>query len=70
VATSALEMQQNASRDAWSLEQQRLQDIMTSIRQRCFDAAADYGTRGNYVNGANIAGFIKVAQAMVPLGVI
>jgi glutamate dehydrogenase (NADP+) len=72
VATSALEMQQNASRDAWSFEhtEQRLQEIMSSIHQRCFETAAEYGTPGNYVNGANIAGFIKVAQAMVALGVI
>jgi glutamate dehydrogenase (NADP+) len=72
VATSALEMQQNASRDAWSFEytEQRLQEIMSSIHQRCFETAAEYGTPGNYVNGANIAGFIKVAHAMVALGVI
>ena len=72
VATSALEMQQNASRDAWTFEhtEARLAEIMTSIHQRCFETAEEYGTPGNYVNGANIAGFIKVARAMVALGVI
>jgi glutamate dehydrogenase (NADP+) len=72
VATSALEMQQNASRDAWTFEhtEQRLADIMTGIHQRCFETAEEYGTPGNYVNGANIAGFIKVARAMVALGLI
>ncbi len=72
VATSALEMQQNASRDAWTFEytEQRLADIMRGIHQRCFETAEEYGTPGNYVNGANIAGFIKVARAMVALGVI
>lgn len=72
VATSALEMQQNASRDAWSFEhtERRLAEIMTGIHQRCFETAEEFGTPGNYVNGANISGFIKVAQAMVALGVI
>jgi glutamate dehydrogenase (NADP+) len=72
VATSALEMQQNASRDAWSFDhtEQRLADIMRGIHQRCYETADEYGTPGNYVNGANIAGFIKVARAMVALGVI
>jgi glutamate dehydrogenase (NADP+) len=72
VATSALEMQQNASRDAWTFEhtEQRLQAIMAGVHQRCFETAEEYGTPGNYVNGANIAGFIKVARAMVALGLI
>jgi glutamate dehydrogenase (NADP+) len=72
VATSALEMQQNASRDAWTFEytEQRLAEIMSAVHQRCFETAAEYGTPGNYVNGANIAGFIKVARAMVALGLI
>jgi glutamate dehydrogenase (NADP+) len=72
VATSALEMQQNASRDAWTFEytEQRLADIMAGIHERCFATAEEYGTPGNYVNGANIAGFIKVARAMVALGLI
>jgi glutamate dehydrogenase (NADP+) len=72
VATSALEMQQNASRDAWTFEytEQRLSDIMSGIHERCYETAAEYGTPGNYVNGANIAGFVKVARAMVALGLI
>lgn len=72
VATSALEMQQNASRDAWDFDftERRLQEIMKGIHHRCYTTAEEYGTPGNYVNGANIAGFIKVAQAMVALGVI
>ncbi len=72
VATSALEMQQNASRDSWTFEyaEQRLQQIMKNIHDLCYETAEEYGTPGNYVNGANIAGFIKVAQAMVALGLI
>jgi len=72
VATSALEMQQNASRDAWTFEytEQRLAEIMTGIHERCYETAKEFGTPGNYVNGANIAGFIKVARAMVALGLI
>jgi glutamate dehydrogenase (NADP+) len=65
-------MQQNASRDAWTFEhtEERLAAIMSGIHQRCFETAAEFGTPGNYVNGANIAGFIKVARAMVALGLI
>ena len=48
----------------------RLQDIMKSIHQSCVDAAAEYGTPGNYVNGANIGGFLKVADAMIDQGVV
>lgn len=72
VATSALEMQQNASRASWSFEftEQRLHDIMRGIHDLCFQTAEEYGTPGNYVNGANIAGFIRVASAMVALGLI
>ena len=72
VATSALEMQQNASRDAWTFEhtEQRLAEIMAGVHERCYATAEEYGTPGNYVNGANIAGFIKVARAMVALGLI
>jgi glutamate dehydrogenase (NADP+) len=72
VATSALEMQQNASRDAWTEEftEQRLTDIMVSIHQRCRETAEEYGQPGNYVAGANIAGFVKVADAVLALGVI
>jgi len=72
VATSALEMQQNASRDAWSFEhtEQRLARIMSDIHDRCATTADAYGQPGNYVAGANIAGFTKVADAMLSLGVI
>lgn len=72
VATSALEMQQNASRDAWTFEytERRLAQIMSGIHQVCYETAEEYGTPGNYVNGANIAGFLKVARAMVALGLV
>ena len=72
VATSALEMQQNASRDSWTFEhtEERLADIMRGIHDRCLETADEYGTPGNYVAGANIAGFIQVADAMLALGVI
>ena len=72
VATSALEMQQNASRDSWTFEQtvDRLEDIMTNIHDVCAETAEEYGAPGDYVLGANIAGFVKVAEAMRALGVI
>jgi glutamate dehydrogenase (NADP+) len=72
VATSALEMQQNASRDSWTFEytEKKLAEIMRNIHQTCYETAEEYGTPGNYVNGANIAGFIKVAKAMVSMGLI
>ncbi|BCA78833.1 NADP-specific glutamate dehydrogenase [Desulfuromonas sp. AOP6] len=72
VATSALEMQQNASRDAWSFEftEKKLEDIMVNIHRVCYETADEYGEPGNYVVGANIAGFIKVAKAMVAMGLI
>ncbi|CTQ33309.1 NADP-specific glutamate dehydrogenase [Jannaschia rubra] len=72
VATSALEMQQNASRDSWTFEQTeaRLATIMAAIHDRCAETADDYGMPGNYVAGANIAGFIRVSEAMRALGVI
>ncbi|WP_309124712.1 NADP-specific glutamate dehydrogenase [Arthrobacter sp.] len=72
VATSALEMQQNASRDAWSFEhtEQRLEHIMANIHERCAATADEYGLPGNYVAGANIAGFVQVANAMLALGVV
>jgi len=70
VATSALEMSQNSMRLNWSREEgdQRLHEIMVNIHQACHDTAAEYGTPGNYVNGANIAGFSKVADAMLEQG--
>ncbi len=72
VATSALEMQQNASRDSWSFEtaESRLEQIMHDIHDRCIEAAEKYGHPGDYVVGANLAGYIKVADAMVAMGVI
>jgi glutamate dehydrogenase (NADP+) len=72
VATSALEMQQNASRDAWSFEftEKKLDGIMTDIHKTCYETAEEFGTPGNYTNGANIAGFIKVAKPMVAMGLI
>jgi glutamate dehydrogenase (NADP+) len=72
VATSALEMQQNASRDAWTFEhtEQRLAEIMRDIHRRCYETAEEYGQPGNYILGANISGFTTVADAMIALGVI
>ena len=72
VATSALEMQQNASRDTWTFEktEARLEEIMRAIHRRCLRTAEEYGDPGNYVMGANLAGYIKVANAMVAMGVI
>lgn len=72
VATSALEMQQNASRDTWSFQytEERLQEIMQNIHTNCFETAAEYGSPGNYVIGANIVGFKRVAEAMLAFGLI
>ncbi len=72
VATSALEMQQNASRDSWTFEEteQRLAGIMHNIHDTCAETAEDYGVPHDYVLGANIAGFVRVAEAMRALGVI
>nr|WP_075890683.1 NADP-specific glutamate dehydrogenase [Actinomyces provencensis] len=72
VATSALEMQQNASRDSWTFDytEQRLEGIMDDIHHRCLATADEYGVPGDYVAGANLAGYIKVADAMVAMGVI
>lgn len=72
VATSALEMQQNASRDSWSFDKTvtRLDEIMTNIHRTCAETAEEYGAPGDYVLGANVAGFVKVANAMRSLGVI
>jgi glutamate dehydrogenase (NADP+) len=72
VATSGLEMAQNSMRLNWSREEvdQRLQRIMTNIHENCRATAAEYGAPGNYVLGANIAGFTKVADAMLEQGVV
>ena len=72
VATSGLEMAQNAVFTNWSRDEvdQRLLMIMVNIHRSCEEAAEQYGTPGNYVNGSNIAGFIKVANAMLDQGVV
>jgi glutamate dehydrogenase (NADP+) len=72
VATSALEMQQNASRDAWSFEhtEQKLAAIMKDIHDRCLATAEEFGVPGNYAQGANIEGFMRVADSMESLGLI
>ena len=71
VATSGLEMSQNSERLSWSAEEvdNKLKGIMKSIHDNAYEAAAKYGHKGNYVMGANIAGFVKVADAMVAQGV-
>ena len=72
VATSGLEMSQNSMRLSWSREEvdTRLRGIMQSIHRSCVQAAEEYGTPGNYVNGANIAGFMKVARSMMAQGIV
>ncbi|MGE4268305.1 MAG: NADP-specific glutamate dehydrogenase [Deferribacterales bacterium] len=72
VATSALEMQQNASRDSWSFEytEKRLHEIMIGIHKACYEQAEEFGQPGNYILGANIASFRKVADAMISLGLV
>ncbi len=72
VAVSGLEMSQNSLRLGWTRKEvdQRLHQIMKNIHQSSFEAAETYGTPGNYVNGANIAGFLKVAHAMIDQGLV
>jgi glutamate dehydrogenase (NADP+) len=72
VSVSGLEMTQNSMRLSWTHEEvdNRLRMIMKSIHKTCLDAAEQYGTPGNYVNGANIAGFLKVVNAMLDQGVV
>jgi glutamate dehydrogenase (NADP+) len=72
VATSGLEMAQNAAHSSWPAEEvdKRLHAIMINIHMNASRTAAEYGTPGNYVNGANIAGFLKVARAMLDQGVV
>ena len=72
VATSGLEMSQNSMRLSWTREEvdQRLHNIMIAIHKNCFDTADKYGTPGNYLNGANIGGFLKVANAMMDQGLV
>jgi len=72
VAVSGLEMSQNSQRLAWTREEvdQRLHGIMKKIHRSCVEASEEFGTPGNLLNGANIAGFLKVADAMMDQGVV
>ncbi|MFY1699931.1 NADP-specific glutamate dehydrogenase [Solwaraspora sp. WMMA2101] len=72
VAASALEMQQNASRDSWTFahSEDRLREIMRDIHDRCHATAEEYGMPGDYITGANIDGFRRVAEAMLAHGLI
>jgi glutamate dehydrogenase (NADP+) len=72
VAVSGLEMAQNSMRYSWTREEvdNRLQLIMKSIHSACLDAADRFNRKGNYVDGANIAGFLKVADTMIDQGVV
>jgi glutamate dehydrogenase (NADP+) len=72
VATSGLEMSQNSMRLSWTREEvdARLHGIMKAIHRACWETADQFGTPGNYVNGANIAGFLKVADAMMDQGLV
>jgi glutamate dehydrogenase (NADP+) len=72
VATSGLEMSQNSMRMSWTREEvdQKLHQIMVSIHKEAFDTAQEYGQPGNYVLGANIAGFVKVADSMIDQGLV
>ena len=72
VATSGLEMSQNSMRLGWSREEvdQKLHSIMVNIHKNCFDTAERFGTPGNLLAGANIAGFLKVADAMMDQGLV
>jgi glutamate dehydrogenase (NADP+) len=72
VATSGLEMSQNSMRIPWPREEvdNRLRQIMKSIHKTCVEVSERFGTPGNYVNGANIGGFLKVADAMMDQGVV
>lgn len=72
VATSALEMQQNASRDSWTFAhtEERLEEIMVGIYDRCAATAEEFARPGDYVAGANIAGFVAVADAMLAQGLV
>ena len=72
VATSALEMSQNSERLSWTFEEvdAKLQGIMVNIFHNLDDAAKKYGKEGDYVAGANIAGFLKVAEAMKAQGIV
>src|SRR5271157_1814866 len=72
VATSGLEMAQNSARISWTREEvdEKLHKIMIAIHKNCYETAEKYGTPGNLVNGANIAGFLKVANSMLDQGLV
>lgn len=72
VAVSGLEMQQNASRDTWTFgeSEQRLREIMRDVHDRCWATAEEFGLPGDYVAGANIQGFRRVAEAMLAHGLV
>ena len=72
VAVSGLEMAQNSTRSAWTREEvdRKLREIMKNIHEKCFETAKRYGHEGNYVVGANISSFIKVADAMLDQGLV
>jgi len=72
VATSALEMSQNSERLSWTFEEvdSKLHDIMVQILKSCDEASREYDMPGNYMAGANIAGFLKVAEAMKAQGCV
>jgi len=72
VATSGLEMSQNSARTTWTREEVdgRLHGIMKAIHRACRDTAEEFGVPGHYVHGANIAGFLKVADAMLDQGLV
>ena len=72
VSVSGLEMTQNSMRLNWTREEvdSRLKTIMKGIHKACLDMAASHGTPGNYMNGANIAGFVKVVEAMLDQGLV
>ena len=72
VATSALEMSQNSMRLSWTFDEvdEKLHGIMVNIHANAADAAERYGQKGNYIVGANVAGFEKVAQTMIEQGVV
>ena len=72
VATSGLEMSQNSLRLSWTREEvdQRLENIMINIHKNAFETAKQYGREGDYVFGANVAGFLKIAEAMQAQGIV
>ena len=72
MGTSGLEMSQNSLRMSWTREEvdKQLEDIMKLIHRKTYTTAKEYGREGDYVFGANVAGFLKVAKAMVAQGII